>query len=49
MVLRHSEHKGLTSLGEIHDWASAARGEDPDGLRQEFLRLVRAAQGIPGY
>jgi hypothetical protein len=26
--------------------AQGARGEDPDGLRAEFIRLVRAAAGL---
>ena len=49
MVLRHSQYAGDTSLQRIYEWASAARGPDEDGLRAEFLRLVRTAQGIPGY
>jgi Ca-activated chloride channel family protein len=49
MVLRHSRHAGDTSLQLIHEWAAGARGPDVDGLRAEFLRLVRSAQGIPGY
>ncbi len=49
MVLRHSAHRGDTDLARIHAWASTAVGADPHGDRAEFLRLVRTAQGLPGF
>jgi len=34
------------SIGEIHDLASRAKGDDPFGYRGEFLQLVRLAEGF---
>jgi len=46
MILRDSRHRGDVDLERVHAWAAAALGSDPHGDRQEFLRLVRAAQGL---
>jgi Ca-activated chloride channel family protein len=40
-------------MDESFDWddmielAQGARGEDPYGLRAEFVQLIRAAEGAP--
>lgn len=40
MLLRDSKFKGNTSKSKIIDLAKSSRGEDPDGYRAEFIRLV---------
>jgi Ca-activated chloride channel family protein len=40
MILRNSEFKGSSSLGEAERLAKSARGEDEEGYRSEFIRLV---------
>jgi Ca-activated chloride channel homolog len=42
MVLRDSEHKGKASLDTVLKLASQAKGEDKEGYRTEFIRLVEA-------
>jgi len=46
MLLRESEHRGSTSWAQVIDLARSAVGEDPDGLRTEFLVLARSAQQL---
>jgi len=46
MVLRESPHKGNADLARVRDWASHSLGEDPNGLRAEFLQLVDRARSI---
>jgi len=46
MVLRESPHKGAADLAKVRDWASQSVGEDPGGLRAEFLQLVDRARSI---
>ena len=48
MMLRNSSFKGDTSYAAIFETAAAARGEDKNGLRSEFLELVRAAAKLNG-
>ena len=48
MMLRNSNFKGDTSYAAIFETAAAARGEDKNGLRSEFLELVRAAARLNG-
>jgi hypothetical protein len=48
MILRNSKYKGGLSYGAVLETASASRGEDRQGLRGEFLELVRAAQRLSG-
>jgi Ca-activated chloride channel homolog len=43
MVLRDSPHKGSADLGRVLDWVRAATGDDPDGRRAEFGRMVAQA------
>lgn len=40
LVLRGSEHRGDASLRRALERAREARGEDPEGYRSEFVRLV---------
>ena len=47
MVLRESPHKGNADLARVRGWASGSIGEDPNGLRAEFLQLVDRARSIP--
>ncbi|MFQ5652120.1 MAG: von Willebrand factor type A domain-containing protein [bacterium] len=41
MLLRDSEFKGSADYDQVMALAKEARGEDPDGYRQEFLQLVK--------
>ncbi|MET0554632.1 MAG: VWA domain-containing protein [Vicinamibacteria bacterium] len=43
MVLRDSPHKGGADLGRVLEWTRAATGDDPDGRRAEFARMVAQA------
>lgn len=40
MVLRESDFAGTTTLDRVETLARAARGDDRDGYRSEFIRLV---------
>jgi Ca-activated chloride channel homolog len=44
MLLRSSEHRGRASWDGVLAQARGALGEDPEGYRAEFLRLVAAAR-----
>jgi Ca-activated chloride channel family protein len=44
MLLRNSPHKGTSSYAGVLQLARVARGEDLDGLREEFLRLTESAR-----
>ncbi|HEX2123908.1 MAG TPA: YfbK domain-containing protein, partial [Thermoanaerobaculia bacterium] len=46
MLLRDSPHKGTASFAEVLQLARVARGEDLDGLREEFLRLTESARAL---
>lgn len=48
MLLRDSQYKGDASWEEVLDLARDARGEDPQGYRNEFLQLVQNAQLLAG-
>ncbi|HTK55714.1 MAG TPA: YfbK domain-containing protein, partial [Gemmatimonadales bacterium] len=48
MLLRNSEFKGSSSVAHVLEAARAGRGEDRDGYRSEFVRMVRAYQAIIG-
>lgn len=41
MLLRESEHRGSLTLADVIRLAERSRGDDPDGLRAEFVRLAR--------
>jgi Ca-activated chloride channel family protein len=40
LILRDSQHRGAASLDQVKSLAEAALGEDPYGLRAEFVELV---------
>lgn len=46
MLLRNSPHKGTASFAEVLQLARVARGEDLDGLREEFIRLTESARAL---
>ena len=46
MLLRDSEHKGASSYELAEDLAENSLGEDPFGLRKEFLTLIQKAKRI---
>jgi hypothetical protein len=48
MLLRKSTFRGESSYGAVLETASAACGQDKQGLRTEFLKLVQAAQQLSG-
>ncbi len=46
MLLRNSEFKGTLLFDKVIEIASQAKGEDANGYRAEFIRLVEAAKWI---
>jgi Ca-activated chloride channel family protein len=49
MALRGSQYRGDITWEAIEKIADSARGEDPEGLREEFVELVRIARQLsPG-
>ncbi len=46
MLLRGSEHKGSATWQNAVDLARRYRGDDPDGYRAEFVRLVELASAL---
>ncbi|MEO8451928.1 MAG: von Willebrand factor type A domain-containing protein [Gemmatimonadota bacterium] len=44
MVLRESEFRGQASLAAVLDRARRARGDDEEGYRAEFIRLVESVR-----
>ena len=46
MLLRDSEHKGAASFAQALDLGRGAAGEDAEGFRAEFVRLVEQAQRL---
>jgi Ca-activated chloride channel family protein len=44
LVLRDSEHKGSATLEDVLRAAKRSIGEDPNGYRADFVRVVGAAQ-----
>lgn len=44
MLLRDSEFKGGSSLADVLKMAKGAKGEDEEGYRSEFIRMVRSTQ-----
>jgi Ca-activated chloride channel homolog len=47
-LLRGGEHAGEMSWDRVEQLAVAARGDDRDGLRGEFLQLVGLARSLTG-
>ena len=48
MLLRGSEYAGDSTYAAILEIAGSSVGDDPEGERQEFLELVRAAKRLKG-
>ena len=48
MLLRDSEYKGQASYSGVLAAARGARGEDREGYRAEFIRLVETAASLAG-
>jgi len=46
LILRNSEYKKDASMEEVIAMAKGARGEDEEGYRSEFLKLVRLADSL---
>jgi len=46
MLLRDSEYKGSTSFEQIIETAGSARGDDGEGYRNEFIRLVKLSRQL---
>ncbi|UCC79860.1 MAG: von Willebrand factor type A domain-containing protein [Candidatus Zixiibacteriota bacterium] len=46
MLLRDSKHKGDSSYDRVIKLASGARGEDSEGYRAEFIKLVKLARDL---
>jgi Ca-activated chloride channel family protein len=46
MILRNSEYKGNATLEDAAKLARSARGDDEEGYRGEFIRLIDTVKGI---
>jgi Ca-activated chloride channel family protein len=46
MLLRNSPHRGNSSYVDVLRLARVARGEDLDGLREEFIRMTESARAL---
>jgi len=44
MLLRESAYAGDYALGDVLDLARGSLGDDEEGYRREFIRLVREAR-----
>ncbi|MDX6767024.1 MAG: VWA domain-containing protein [Candidatus Methylacidiphilales bacterium] len=48
MLLRESPHAGASNWGQVLALGRAGLGEDPQGYRSEYLRLVETARDLSG-
>ncbi len=46
MLLRESEFAGTTTFDNVIEWAEQARAFDPEGLRAEFVEVVKKAKQL---
>jgi Ca-activated chloride channel family protein len=46
MILRNSEYKGGSTFEQAEKLARSARGEDEEGYRAEFIRLIDTVKGM---
>ena len=46
MLLRESKHKGDCNYKMLIDLAQQSRGDDPEGYRSEFIRLMKLAKHL---
>jgi Ca-activated chloride channel family protein len=44
MLLRESEFAQQTDIGSVISLAKGSRGDDSDGYRSEFIRLVESSR-----
>jgi len=44
LLLRDSKFKGNASFEQVSELAKTSKGDDPDGYRAEFIKLVQVAQ-----
>lgn len=49
MLLRNSAYKGKATFKSAEALAKGAKGEDTEGYRAEFIRLIQLAEILPGY
>jgi Ca-activated chloride channel homolog len=48
LILRDSEYRGSATLDDVLRAAKASIGEDPNGYRADFIRVVEAARKLRG-
>jgi len=46
MILRDSEFKGSSDFKQVIEWANTAKGQDKNGYRAEFIRLIESTRLI---
>ncbi len=46
LLLRNSDYKANADYSQVLDRAKSAKGNDPEGYRSEFIRLVQIAEGL---
>lgn len=46
MILRDSEFKGSSDYKNVIEWANGAKGQDKNGYRAEFIRLIESSRLI---
>jgi len=46
MLLRNSEFKGNVTFSKVAEIAKNAKGDDDEGYRGEFVRLVKVAENL---
>jgi len=49
MILRSSEYAQDATMDEVVNLARGARGEDEEGYRSEFIRLVKLATSMKNW
>ncbi|HEY9808542.1 MAG TPA: von Willebrand factor type A domain-containing protein [Halomicronema sp.] len=49
MILRESEYKGSANFEQVLQLATEAKGDDPEGYRGEFIRLVEKCRLLPDF
>jgi Ca-activated chloride channel family protein len=49
LLLRDSEYKGNLTVEDVLSMARSAKGEDEEGYRSEFIKLVKTAESIGGF
>ena len=49
LIMRNSEYREDASMAQVISMAKGARGEDEEGYRSEFLKLVRLADALKDW